>query len=326
MTTKFGFTKMNLQEFEAWMKDLRIARTITRIQQHHTFSPDYSLFNGNNHFELQKGMKDYHVNHNGWMDMGQHFTIFPDGMILSGRSLELSPAGILGQNANSICIENLGNFDSNKDIMNLDQKDAIVKVAAVLCKKFNLPINTNSIVYHHWFNLHSGVRNNGSGNNKSCPGTAFFGGNKVHDCETNFLPLVSAAAGSFPVLPHIDVYVCVIANTLNIRKGPDINSSKVTDRPPAAFGAILRVYGETNGWLKISESKEHWVSKTYTREVKRATVSADALNVRNGPATTFSKIGSLMKGEEIFIVNEEGNWCKISMDEKWVSKDYLQFN
>ncbi len=324
MTTKFGFTKMNFQEFETWINDLRIARTILTIQQHHTYSPDYFLFKGNNHFELQKAMKDYHVNHNGWMDMGQHFTIFPDGSILTGRSLELSPAGILGQNSNAICIENLGNFDANKDVMTIEQRDSIVKVTSILCKKFNLEVNSNRVVYHHWFDLHSGVRNNGTANNKSCPGTAFFGGNKVSDCENNFLPLVLGFGGSVPVNAGISGYVCVVAGTLNIRKEPDVKSEKVSERPPATYGSILRVYKETNGWLKISESQEHWVSKTYTRPVKKAAVTADTLNVRNGPATTFSRIGSIMKGEEIFIIDEAAGWCKISMDEKWVSKEYLQ--
>ena len=62
-------------------------------------------------------MKAYHVTYNGWNDIGQHFTIFPDGLILTGRSLEKSPACIYGQNANAICIENLGNFDLGGDQM-----------------------------------------------------------------------------------------------------------------------------------------------------------------------------------------------------------------
>ena len=115
MTTKFGFTKLTIDEFETWISNLRVARTILTVQEHHTFSPNYSLFNGNNHFELQRGMKHHHVNHNGWSDIGQHFTTFPDGSIVTGRSMEQSPACILGQNANAICIEHLGYFDKGKD-------------------------------------------------------------------------------------------------------------------------------------------------------------------------------------------------------------------
>ena len=167
MQTKYGFTQLTISEFETWLFSLKLARTILKVQEHHTFSPSYAQFKGNNHFEIQKGMKNYHVNHNGWEDMGQHFSIFPDGTILTGRSLEKSPACITGQNANSICIENVGNFDIGGDSMTQLQKEAIVSVTALLCKRFNLSVNSNSIVYHHWFNLSSGERNNGTKNNKS---------------------------------------------------------------------------------------------------------------------------------------------------------------
>lgn len=72
MNTKFGFNKMTINEFKSWLQNLRVGRTILNIQQHHTFIPSYQQFNGTNHFELQKGMKDFHTRNNGWMDIGQH--------------------------------------------------------------------------------------------------------------------------------------------------------------------------------------------------------------------------------------------------------------
>ena len=196
MTKKFGLVKWNIVEFEEWLNSFHLARTVFVIQQHHTFSPSYAHFNGSNHFELQQGMKNYHVSHNGWSDIGQHFSTFPDGTILSGRSLEQSPVCIKGQNTNSICLEHLGNFDSGKDVMLAEQRETIIQMTAILCRRFNIPVNTQSIVYHHWFNLSTGQRNDGSSNNKSCPGTNFFGGNKVIDCSTNFLPLILQASSS----------------------------------------------------------------------------------------------------------------------------------
>jgi len=196
MTSKLGFTKLSISEFEQWIANLKVAKTILYIQQHHTWNPSYISFKNDNHFELQLAMKNYHVNNHGWMDIGQHFTTFPDGSILTGRSLEQTPACIFGFNANAICIENLGNFDLGKDTMTAAHKETIVRMTAALCKKFNIPVNSQKIVYHHWFNLSTGERNNGTKNNKTCPGTNFFGGNKVADCEKNFLPLVEGVLGS----------------------------------------------------------------------------------------------------------------------------------
>lgn len=327
METKFDFTKRSISEFENWIANFKVARTVLYLQQHHTWSPNYTLFDGNNHFELQKSMKDYHVHHNGWMDIGQHFTIFPDGSIITGRSLEVSPACILGNNANAICIENLGNFDIDKDVMTTQQRDGIIRATAAICKKFSIPVNTDKIVYHHWFNLSTGERNNGTQNNKSCPGTNFFGGNTVEACQANFLPLVlEALNGDIETdTSSILKYVTVTSDTLNIRKQPKYNSDKVPDREPATFGAVLRVYQVKNGWLKISDSKNHWVSERYTREVIRAAVNADALNVRNGPGKEFMKVSSLKKGEEVFIFGQQDDWCQVSMEDKWVKASFLDF-
>lgn len=328
METKYGFTKMTVPEFETWISNLRVGRTILKVQQHHTYVPSYVHFTGNNHFDRQLAMKNFHVNQNGWQDIGQHFTIFPDGTVVTGRSLENSPACILNQNAYAICIENFGNFDQNADVMTNVQKDAIIAITAALCKRFNLPVNSNSIVYHHWFRLDNGVRNNGTGNNKSCPGTNFFGGNKVSDFDTNFAPLVRAKLGNHPIKTDssaITKYVCVTANSLNVRTEPDGGSPKATDRAAIALGAILRVYEEKDGWLKISNTQSNWVAARYTIAVKRATVNATILNVRTGPGTNFPKVDRIEKDEEVFVFETQNGWCKIDLGDKWVMQSYVNF-
>ncbi|MEP0710593.1 N-acetylmuramoyl-L-alanine amidase [Algoriphagus sp.] len=328
MESKYGFVKMTGGEFVAWIQSQRIARTIITIQQHHTWSPNYSHFNGRNHFERQLSMKNHHVRNNGWSDIGQHFTSFPDGTIVTGRSLEATPACIYGANRDSICIEHLGNFDQNGDTMTNEHRLTIVQMTAALCSKFRLPVNTISIIYHHWFELSTGKRNNGTGGNKSCPGTNFFGGNKVDDCSTYFLPLVQQhmAGDDLPSLPPaIENYVAVTATSLNVRTAPSGSASKASGRESALLGAILRVYDESNGWLKISNSQSHWVYGKYTTEVKRATVNANVLRVRSGPGAEFPIVDNLMKSEEVFISTIKGDWAKFSLEEKWLSKSYLDF-
>lgn len=329
MESKYGFLKMSLPEFVAWIQEQRIARTVLTVQQHHTWSPSYVHFNGTNHFERQSAIKNYHVRNNGWQDIGQHFTTFPDGTIMTGRSLELTPACIYGANRDSICMEHFGNFDKGGDVMTPEQRETIVKMTAALCDKFRLPLNSFSIIYHHWFDLNSGKRNNGTGNNKSCPGTNFFGGNKVDDFNRDFLPLLSQELTGRPApTPPAEIrkYVVVTANLLNVREAPSGGAPKATDRGAAQLGSILRIYDESNGWLKISNSQSHWVYGKYTIDVKRATVNANVLRVRSGPGTNFSIVDNLMESEEVFISEESNGWCKISLEEKWLSKEYLNFS
>lgn len=63
----------------------------------------------------------------------------------------------------------------------------------------------------------------------------------------------------------------------------------------------------------------------YTTDVQRTTVNANVLRVRSGPGTEYAIIDNLMKSEEIFISTIKGEWCKISLEEKWLSKNFLDF-
>jgi len=328
MKSKNGFTLLNLKEFETWLNQTKVGRTIRTVQQHHTYTPSYTHFNGNNHFELQRGMQNYHVHNNGWQDIGQHFTTFPDGTIITGRSLEKSPACIYGFNANSICFEHLGNFDADNDVMTQVHKETIVKITSLVCAKFNIPINTDRIVYHHWFDLATGKRNDGTKRNKSCPGTNFFGGNKVENSNSNFIPLVKLAQTkpTDQAKPSLIKHAIVTATKLNIRRGPGTSHIRVKGRLQLQKSAILRVYEINNGWYKISSSSEHWVSGRYTQEVIPAIVTATKLNVRTGPSTSNKKISSVKKGEEVWVYQEKNDWCRISYLNQWVHKKYLSFD
>lgn len=328
MKKAFGFSLMDVDEFSVWLNELNLARTVLYIQQHHTFLPAYKHFKTNNHFNIQSGMKNHHVNNNGWSDIGQHLTIFPDGLIMTGRSLERTPACIYGNNSHSICIEHIGDFDSGQDIMNQKQKDAIVAVTSLLCSRFNIPVDTDNIVYHHWFNLSSGARNNGTAGNKSCPGTNFFGGNKVLDCQKHFLPLVNQWKNTSPTqpapsasatLPNIG-YGVVNTDNLNIRES---NSSKSKRLGSTTLGSVLRIDKKKGNWYKISSSNEEWVYGNYVQLVRRATVKASALNVRSGPGIEYPIVNAIENNHEVFIYEEIVNWSRINFGEQWVSTQFV---
>jgi len=183
------FLLLTPAEFAKWLDGLKVTRTIKLVQNHHTWLPNYSTFNkSRNHFKLLTSMENSHKER-GFTQIAQNLTTFPDGSIAVCRPFDDIPAGIKGANAFGICIEHIGNFDADKDVMTKIHREVILKVNAWLCKKFKLPINTDSVVYHHWYDLTTGKRvKEGSPNTKTCPGTSFFGGNTLAACEANFIP------------------------------------------------------------------------------------------------------------------------------------------
>ena len=168
------FIQLNITEFETWLNKLNIARQINMLQCHHTWQPNYHNYNTVDPFQLMKNMESFQVQELGKTGVTmicQNATTFPDGNIMICRDFSIAPAGIHKNNIGALCIENIGNFDIGGDIMNDIHKQTIINLYTLLCKKFNIVPSTNTIVYHHWFDLYSGLRTNGKGITKSCPGT-----------------------------------------------------------------------------------------------------------------------------------------------------------
>ena len=331
MQTKYGFQLMDIDEFENWLAAQRVTRVIQLIQNHHTYLPDYTHFTGSNHFERLQSMKQYHMVNNGWSDIAQTLTTFPDGKVAVCRPLNQVPVGIKGHNSRGICIEHFGNFDVGRDQMNPAHAKTIVALNAMLCKKFSLPVDTDHIVYHHWYDLNNGARLNGKGVTKSCPGTAFFGGNTVEAANQGFIPLIkkSGLAVKADVLPDKESvdekpigFGIIMVSKLNVRKGPGGSFGLLS---ALTAGAMVNIYDQQDGWIKISTGSE-WVSDKYVTRVLKARVTCNSLNARTGPGGSFSKIATLPKDTEVLVYEQQGGWARIDINEKWVYATYLKFD
>lgn len=112
---------------------------LTELHIHHTGKPDKSYFNGTNHMGLQEGMKRTHINTNGWSDIGQHLTLFPDGLFVTGRPYDKAPCSSVGYNdsdddgINPLMVEMLGNF--NYEILEVLQLDRVLRLANYFYKQ-----------------------------------------------------------------------------------------------------------------------------------------------------------------------------------------------
>ncbi|HHY72425.1 MAG TPA: N-acetylmuramoyl-L-alanine amidase [Bacillus bacterium] len=152
---KRSFKAYTTRDFQLFIQSVSVKRKITHIQIHHTWKPRKSDYNGETTIA---GMWRYHKETRGWQDIGQHFSVAPDGLIWDGRSLELDPAGIAGHNSGGIMFEMIGNFDQGEEKLEGQQLDAIVVAIRALMEKFKLSLS--SIVFHR---EHSP---------KTCPGTS----------------------------------------------------------------------------------------------------------------------------------------------------------
>ena len=73
-------------------------------------------------------MRNYHKNSLGWSDIGQHLTVFPNGMALTGREWNKKPASITNNNTDAFAVEFLGNFDLGNDILEGKQREFMVRL------------------------------------------------------------------------------------------------------------------------------------------------------------------------------------------------------
>ena len=189
MKTQNGFTLLeNKKDVRKWLNSQKVTRKITRLQVHHMDLPNYSTWEKTDkkvfsepHFGRTQSLNDYGKRTWGSSDghghyIAQHFNVFPDGKITTGRNLNSTPIGIRGWNTNAICIEIYGDFDKGHDIMTKAQKEAVIALYGELSKRFKIPVDTSHIRPHCWFTAGGTYlgKYDSSRSAKTCPGTNFW--------------------------------------------------------------------------------------------------------------------------------------------------------
>lgn len=196
MQQKGNFLLLERDEFRDWLKKQNVTRKIKTLQVHHTYLPNYTTRKNQDPFKCLEGMRNDHLKQ-GWNDIGQNFTVLETGQIAYslGRGLNVTPAGIKGANTGALTIEIVADFNIGGDKITPEQKEAVVHLYACLAEKLNLPIDTDHIVYHAWFDK-SGNRLKDytpGKSSKTCPGTAFWeDGNTIAAANKNFIPQIKA--------------------------------------------------------------------------------------------------------------------------------------
>ncbi|UZJ78497.1 SH3 domain-containing protein [Fictibacillus sp. KU28468] len=150
-------------------------------------------------------------------------------------------------------------------------------------------------------------------------------------------PAVSAPK---PAAPKTTIkYVKVNSDTLNLRKSPSGDAAIITK---LVNGLQVTVYSESKGWSKIkANNKDGYVNSSYLSATKPvASKPAEpvktvikfvkvgvnsSLNMRSGPATTYSVLAILAHNTPVTVQSETKGWSKVtaSGNTGYVSSSYL---
>jgi peptidoglycan hydrolase-like protein with peptidoglycan-binding domain len=155
----------NVDDFISWLDENFgdfIEKHINDNHVHHTWIPDHDTNENNSTLQLHKNMRNYHMNTNGWNDIAQNVTIGADGVIVTGRTIEVVPVSAKYYNGtvnwHPFAYEMIGNFDEGNDVLAGEQLEAAIKISQYFYNK------GKGVVFHRECLI------NGK-QPKSCPGT-----------------------------------------------------------------------------------------------------------------------------------------------------------
>ena len=289
MKTQNGFTLLeNKEDVKKWLNSQKVTRTITRLQVHHMDLPNYSTWEKTDkkvfdepHFGRTQSLNDYGKRTWNYSDghgkyIAQHFNVFPDGMITTGRHLNSKPIGIRGWNDGAICIEIYGDFDKSHDVMNAKQKEAVIALYGELCKRFGIPVDTAHIRPHCWFTAGGTYlgKYDSSRSAKTCPGTNFWGVGCSPSGFNKFLADIKAYVNgkevqASPTSSKFKPYIArVNTDGLNCRKGPGSEHDiECVLNKGIAITVVFEVKAKDGGtWCKCKSG--YYVNKKYMEFVR----------------------------------------------------------
>ncbi|MEU3721387.1 peptidoglycan recognition family protein [Streptomyces sp. NPDC031705] len=129
-----------------------------RIIVHHTATANVTDYSRERAHRLARAIQTYHMDMQGWIDTGQHFTVSRGAFALEGRhgSLAALDAGdrlvrgahCVGQNSVAIGIENEGTYMT--EAPPAAQFSALADLCARICRQYDVP--ASEIYGHRDFN------------------------------------------------------------------------------------------------------------------------------------------------------------------------------
>lgn len=136
-----GITVVNLTGEDATLPDgtvidaKELPKHLTKTYRKRTLEDSITIFIHHTAVDADVAIENiakYHVNHNGWPEIGYHSAVKPNGDILLLNDFEEISYHTRGQNTKGISIVLLGNY--NEDKIGKDQLKSIKLITDALCK------------------------------------------------------------------------------------------------------------------------------------------------------------------------------------------------
>ena len=155
--------------------------------------------------------------------------------------------------------------------------------------------------------------------------------------ESNNYVVVSVGNGLFTTGGHFIVLTELNGNTITVydpylysgKFDTSTRRGKVTVDGNKVYVSVSNFinYANAKGFFcyehdgTATENTGNVTTSTYTRYVNTNSLN---LNVRSGPGTGYSIVGSLRKGTQVTVAETNGSWSRITMPTSgWVSSSYL---
>jgi hypothetical protein len=188
--------------------------TPNRLTIHHTVTPN------NDSMSMPARMRqiqNYHINTQGWCDIGYHFLIGQDGKVYQGRMENIVGAHAASANTNNVGISFIGTFTSRapSDAM----LNAAARIMKAMSRTYGISLNRDKVKGHRQVGTTS----------TACPGQALY------DRLSNLITRaqnVGSTSGGGSTATNTCPRVRVNADSLNVRRDP--NTSR------AAIGSLSR--------------------------------------------------------------------------------------
>ena len=125
----------------------------------------------------------------------------------------------------------------------------------------------------------------------------------------------------------------VNATSLNLREQPSTGSSILAT---AYSGECVVILGQENGWYRVNYNlQEGYMSADYltvstveNAELGYGIVTGSGVNLRSGPSTSHSKVGTASYGDKCYIIGLNQGWYKVLYGSKtcYIRSDYLSLS